>query len=96
MDKNERHTLRKVYEDPVGPDTSWVDVEHLFIGLGGYAKWSDKHHLTVELKGHKASFHTSRDKSSHLQAEDGRKVREFLSSAGITADMADAGSEESA
>ncbi len=89
MDKKERKTLRQIYADPAETETRWIDVEHLFIGLGGYAKWSDKHHLTVELKGHKASFSTPEDGSSRLDAEDGNKVRDFLAAAGVTADMAD-------
>jgi len=88
IDKSERKTLLKIYEDPVGPDTRWIDVEHLVMGLGGYAKWSDKHHLTVELNGKKESFRATKDKSAHLQPEDGKKVAAYLSSAGITPDMA--------
>jgi hypothetical protein len=88
VNKSERKTLAKVYDDPVGPDTRWIDVEHLVMGLGGYAKWSDKHHLTVELMGKKESFYATKDKSAHLQPEDGKKVSALLSSAGITPDMA--------
>ena len=88
IDKSERKTLLKIYEDPVGPDTRWIDVEHLVMGLGGYAKWSDKHHLTVELNGKKESFRATKDKSAHLQPEDGKKVAAYLSSAGIPPDVA--------
>jgi hypothetical protein len=88
VEKAERHTLARVYADPVTPGTRWKDVEHLFIGLGGYARWSDDHHLTVELHGHKRSFQTPRDKNSDLDANDGKQVRGFLATAGVTADMA--------
>ena len=88
MDKKERKTLGQIFADPADTFTRWIDVEQLFIGLGGYAKWSDKTHLTVELNGHKESFATPEDKSSRLDEQDGAKVRSFLSSAGITAEMA--------
>jgi hypothetical protein len=57
------------------------------MGLGGYARWSDKH-LTVELNGKKESFYATKDRSARLQPEDAKKVSVFLASAGITPDMA--------
>jgi hypothetical protein len=64
-------------------------VEHLFIGLGAYAKWSDPSHLTVELEGHKESFQTpTRNKNAVLDASDGREVKSFLVSVGVTQDIA--------
>ncbi len=90
MDKEQRHTLAKVFSDPISPGVRWKDVEHLFIGLGGYAKWSDPSHLTVELHAHKESFKTpTRDKNATLDANDGERVKEFLASAGVTKDMAE-------
>jgi len=44
--------------------------------------------LTVEINGKKESFYATKDKSAHLQPEDGKKVAAFLASAGITPDMA--------
>ena len=89
MDKEQRHTLAKIDDDPHAASVRWKDVEHLFIGLGAYAKWSDPSHLTVELKGHKESFQTpARDKNAVLTESDGKKVKDFLASAGITKDMA--------
>jgi hypothetical protein len=40
MDKVQRHTLAKIYDIPHAAGVRWMDVEHLFIGLGGYARWS--------------------------------------------------------
>ena len=60
MNKEEGHTLARVYADPTMPGVRWRDDEQLFIGLGGYAKWSDPEHLTVELNGTKASFDTQK------------------------------------
>ena len=89
MDKEQRHTLAKIYDDPHAAGVRWKDVEQLFLGLGAYAKWSDPSHLTVELKGHKESFETPyRDKNAVLTESDGTKVKGFLASAGITKDMA--------
>ena len=89
MDKEQRHTLAKVYGDPHAAGVRWRDVEQLFLGLGADAKWSDPSHLTVELKGHKESFETPyRDKNAVLTESDGKKVRDFLESAGIGKDMA--------
>ena len=89
MDKEQRHILTKIYDDPHAAGVRWKDVEHLFIGLGGYAKWSDPSHLTVELNAHKESFQTpERDKNAVLTESDGTKVKDFLASAGITKDMA--------
>jgi hypothetical protein len=89
MDKEQRHTLAKVYDDPHAAGVRWRDVEQLFLGLGADAKWSDPSHLTVELKGHKESFQTTdRNKNAVLTESDGKKVRDFLESAGIGKDMA--------
>jgi hypothetical protein len=89
MDKEQRHTLSKIYEDPHADGVRWKDVEHLFLGLGAHAEWSDPSHLTVELKGHKESFQTPyRDKNAVLTENDGENVRDFLESAGIGKDMA--------
>ena len=89
MDKEQRHTLAKVYDDPHAAGVRWRDVEQLFLGLGADAKWSDPSHLTVELRGHKESFETPyRDKNAVLTESDGKKVRDFLESAGIGKDMA--------
>ena len=89
MDKEQRHTLAKVYDDPHAAGVRWRDVEQLFHGLGADAKWSDPSHLTVELRGHKESFETPyRDKNAVLTESDGKKVRDFLESAGIGKDMA--------
>jgi hypothetical protein len=89
MDKEQRHTLSKIYEDSHAAGVRWKDVEHLFVGLGAYAKWSDPSHLTVELKGHKESFQTPyREKNAVLTENDGKNVRDFLESAGIGKDMA--------
>jgi len=90
MDKKQRHTLANIYDNPHGTGVRWKDVEQLFIGLGGYAKWSDPSHLTVELHAHKESFQTpTRDKNAVLTTDDGNKVRDFLSSAGVTKDQAE-------
>ena len=89
MDKEQRHTLAKIYDDPHAAGVRWTEVEQLFITLGGYAKWSNPSHLTVELKGHKESFQTpTRDKNAVLTESDGKKVRDYLESAGIGKDMA--------
>jgi hypothetical protein len=88
LDKAQRHALARAYADPVTPGTRWTEAEQLFIGLGGYAKWSDKEHLTVELWDHKQSFQTPRNKSADLDAADGKNVREFLSSCRVAEDMA--------
>jgi hypothetical protein len=90
MDKVQRHTLARIYDIPHAAGVRWMDVEHLFIGLGGYARWSDPSHLTVELNGHKESFETpNRDKNAVLTESDGTKVKEYLAKAGMTKDMAE-------
>lgn len=88
MDKRDRETLGQIYTDPEKTLTRWIDVEHLFVALGGFAEWTDKHHLGVKLNGHTASFRTPEDKSSRLDAADGQKLRDFLRSAGVSEDMA--------
>jgi hypothetical protein len=89
MNKEQRHTLAKVYDDPHAAGVRWRNVEQLFLGLGADAKWSDPSHLTAELKGHKESFQTPyRDKNAVLTENDGENVRDFLESAGIGKDMA--------
>jgi hypothetical protein len=85
MEKRDRKTLRQIFDDPAATDTCWIDVEHMFVGMGGYARWADKRDLLVELSGHRASFRTPEDKSSRLDASDGGKLRNFLRSAGVTA-----------
>ena len=88
MDQRDRKTLRQIYTDPEKTLTRWLDVEHLVVALGGFAEWTDKHHLGVKLNGHTGSFRTPEDKSSRLDASDGEKVRSFLRSAGVSEDMA--------
>lgn len=90
MDKRDRKTLRQIYADPDKTFTRWIDVEHLCAALGGDAVWTDKHHLELRLNGHHESFATPEDKSAHLNEKDGEELRSFLTSAGVTAKMADA------
>lgn len=90
MNKEERHTLARVYADPITPGVRWRDTEQLFVGLGGHAQWSDPDHLTVGLNGVKASFATpKRDKNATLDPADGDEVRTALKSAGIGENMAE-------
>jgi len=93
MDKRDRKTLHQIYTDPEKTLTRWIDVEHLFVALGGFAEWTDKHDLGVKLNGHTASFRTPEDKSSRLDAADGQKLKDFLRSAGVSEDMADGDGE---
>ena len=86
-------TLGQICANPDETFTRWIDVEHLFIALGGFAEWTDKHHLGVKLNGHTASFRTPEDKSSRLDAADGEKLRDFLRSAGVGEDMAEGDGE---
>lgn len=90
MDKRDRKTLRQIYADPDKTFTRWIDVEHLCAALGGDAVWTDKHHLELRLNGHHESFATPEDKSAHLNEKDGEELRSFLTSAGVTAKVADA------
>lgn len=85
MEQRDRKTLRQIFADPSATDTRWIDVEHMVVGMGGYARWADKRDLFVELSGHRASFLTPEDRSSRLDASDGEKLRDFLRSAGVTA-----------
>ena len=89
MDKRDRKTLEQIYTDPSRTLTTWLDVEHLFVALGGFAEWTDKRHLGVKLNGHTASFRTTEDKSGRLDAADGERLRDFLRSAGVNEDTAD-------
>lgn len=84
MDKRERDTLANVYAEPVSTDIRWEEIEHVFLGLGANAKWSDHHHLEVRRNGHKHSFETPRTKSDTLTSGDVLEVRQFLGTAGIT------------
>ena len=88
--RGERKTLRQIYADPDKTFTRWIDVEHLCAALGGDAVWTDKHHLELRLNGHHESFATPEDKSAHLNEKDGEELRSFLTSAGVTAKVADA------
>ena len=93
MDKRDRKTLKQIYTDPSKTLTTWLDVEHLVVALGGFAEWTDKRHLGVKLNGHTASFRTPEDKSGRLDEADGQKLRDFLRSAGVKEDMADGDGE---
>jgi hypothetical protein len=94
MDQRDRKTLRQIYANPDETFTRWIDVEHLFVALGGFAEWTDEHHLGVKLNGHTASFRTPEDKSSRLDAANGEKLRDFLRSAGAEEDMAEGDGEQ--
>jgi len=53
-------------------------------------RWTDKHHLQLRLNGKHESFKTPEDKSARLNEKDGEELRSFLTSAGVTAKMANA------
>ena len=89
MDERDRKTLKQIYTDPSKTLTTWLDVEHLVVALGGFAEWTDKRHLGVKLNGHSVSFRTPEDKGSRLDAGDGEELRRFLRSAGVKEDVAD-------
>ena len=81
MSRYER-TLKAVFEDPVGANIRWADIEAMLESLGAQLSEGRGSRLRVALGGVKAVFHRPhprKDAPKHTV----RAVRRFLTEAGI-------------
>ncbi len=82
MNKHQRETLNKIFEEPVRSDVRWQDVVSLIKGLGGLIKQGNGSRFCFFLNGIKAVFHkphpeTETDKGAL------KDIRKFLKNAGV-------------
>ena len=82
MNKKQRRTLQKIFQDPVLANIPWRDIETLFIALGAQVSEGKGSRVRMFLNDTVAVFHRP-----HPEKETDRgaikDVRRFLISAGI-------------
>lgn len=83
MQSKHRKTLESVFSDPVCANVLWLDVEALFVAVGGEVSEGRGSRVRVSLNGVDALFHRP-----HPQKETDKgalkSVRRFLREAGVT------------
>lgn len=82
MNTKHKKTYRAIYTNPVKPDIPWIDIEALFIALGGVISEGNGSRIRVELNGERAVFHRPHPENT---ADKGavKSVRRFLENAGV-------------
>ncbi len=82
MNKKQRDTLAKVFEEPASPSTRWADIENLLIAVGCERREGNGSRVRFRLNDiplHVHRPHPTPFAKRHLV----RKVRAFLEQAGI-------------
>ena len=82
MNKKQRQTLARIFEQPVRPDIPWSDIEKLFRGLGADITEGKGSRIRVALQGIRAVFHRPHPERVTNQSTI-RSVRRFLIEAGV-------------
>lgn len=82
MNTKHKKTYRAIYTNSVKPDIPWIDIEALFIALGGVISEGNGSRIRVELNGERAVFHRPHPENT---ADKGavKSVRRFLENAGV-------------
>ena len=82
MNRKQRHTLKKVFQDPVPANIPWKDIESLFIALGAKVSEGKGSRIRMFLNDTVVVFHGPHpdEKTDHRAIKD---VRKFLISASI-------------
>lgn len=82
MNKKHQKTLQTIFKIPVSSNVKWIDIETLFIALGGEISEGRGSRVRVVLNGVKAVFHRPHPKK---EADRGAliSVRRFLENAGM-------------
>ena len=82
MNKKQRRTLQKIFEEPVRPDISWNDIESLFKALGADITEGKGSRVRIGLQDVRAVFHRP---NPERVTDKGtvKSVRRFLLEAGV-------------
>ncbi len=85
MGKKHKQTLLAIFKVSVPSNVKWVDIETLFVVLGGEISEGRGSRVRVALNGVKAIFHRSHPRK---ETDKGAlvSVRKFLENAGISHD----------
>jgi len=85
MSKKHQKTLQAIFKIPVPRNVKWIDIESLFVALGGEISEGRGSRVRVLLNGIKAVFHRPHPRK---ETDKGAlvSVRRFLENAGISHD----------
>jgi hypothetical protein len=82
MNKKQRRTLRKIFEEPVRSDISWNDIESLLNALGADISEGRGSRVRIALQDVRAVFHRPHpERVTDMGAV--KSVRRFLLEAGV-------------
>ena len=82
MNKKQRRTLERIFEQPVRSDILWTDIEKLFQALGADISEGRGSRVRVALADVRAIFHRPHPERVTNQSTV-RSVRRFLKEAGV-------------
>jgi len=82
MNKKQRQTLERIFEQPVRPDIPWSDIEKLFRALGADISEGRGSRVRVAMEGVRAVFHRPHPERVTNQSTI-RSLRRFLKEAGV-------------
>ena len=82
MNKKQRRTLERIFEQPVRSDILWTDIEKLFQALGADISEGRGSRVRVALADVRAIFHRPHPERVTNQSTI-RSVRRFLKEAGV-------------
>ena len=82
MNKKQRQTLKRIFEQPVRSDIPWYEIEKMFRALGADISEGRGSRVRVALEGVRAVFHRPHPERVTNQSTI-RSVRRFLKEAGV-------------
>ena len=82
MNKKQRRTLQKVFEEPQRADISWNDIEGLLVALGAEVTEGKGSRVRVALNDVRAVFHRPHPRSVTNKGSV-KSVRRFLMELGV-------------
>ena len=82
MNKKQRRTLQKIFEEPVRSDISWNDIESLLKALGADISEGKGSRVRIALENVRAVFHRPHPERVTSKAAI-RSVRRFLFELGV-------------
>ena len=85
MNRRQRETLRRIFENPVRSNVEWADVERVLIALGAELSEGRGSRIRIALNGVRAVFHRPHPRK---EIDKGAlvSIRRFLTEAGINDD----------
>ena len=85
MNRRQRDTMRRIFENPVRSSVEWDDVERVLIALGAELSEGRGSRIRIALNGVRAVFHRPHPRK---EIDKGAlvSIRRFLTEAGISDD----------